>query len=274
MNTASATTARAKNSKTMQVLGRGGMVCYGVVHLLVAYLALRVAFGDTAQQADQKGAVQQVGSTGYGGVLLWVLGIGLFAFALWQFLMAAKGFGWVPKKGKRTRKRIGAVARGVIGVALGVTSIAYVTGSGSSGGSGTDQQQTWTAKVLAWPAGPFLVGVVALVIIGVAIGSAARGVRRSFVHDLDMTDLPPGTQQWVRRLGVFGYIAKGVTFGIIGVLVGLAALNHDPKEAGGLDAALKTLAGQPFGTAALTVVAIGLAAYGVYCFAAAKAQRR
>jgi hypothetical protein len=116
--------------------------------------------------------------------------------------------------------------------------------------------------------------VVALVIIGVAIGSVARGVRKSFVHDLDMTDLPAGTQQWVRRLGVFGYIAKGVTFGIIGVLVGLAALNHDPKEAGGLDAALKTLAGQPFGTVALTVVAIGLAAYGVYCFAAAKAQRR
>jgi len=273
MNTASATTTRAKNSATMQVLGRAGMVCYGVVHLLVAYLALRVAFGDTAQQADQKGAIQEVGSSGFGGVLLWVLGIGLFAFGLWQLLMAAKGFGWVAKKGKRTRRRIGAAARGVIGIALGATAIGYVLGSASSSGSGNDQQQTWTAKVLAWPAGPFLVGVVALVIIGVAIGIAARGIRKSFVHDLDMTDLPWGTQQWVRRLGVFGYVAKGVTFGIIGVLIGFAALNHDPKEAGGLDAALKTLAGQPFGTAALIVVAIGLAAYGVYCFAAAKAQR-
>jgi hypothetical protein len=88
-----------------------------------------------------------------------------------------------------------------------------------------------------------------------------------------MTDLPSGTQTWVRRVGVFGYVAKGVTFGIIGVLIGFAAINHDPKQAGGLDAALKTLSDQPFGTVALILVAVGLAAYGVYCFAAAKAHK-
>jgi hypothetical protein len=117
------------------------------------------------------------------------------------------------------------------------------------------------------------VGLVALVIIGVAVGTAVKGIRKSFVDDLDMTDLPRGTQQWVRRLGVVGYVAKGVTFSIVGILVGIAAIQHDPKQAGGLDAALKTLANQPFGTVALFVVALGLAAYGVYCFAAAKAQK-
>lgn len=272
-SSAHAKTARAKDSKTMQVLGRAGMVCYGVVHLLVAYLALRVAFGDKSEQADQKGAIQEIGSTGIGGVLLWVLGIGLVAFGLWQALLAVKGFQWVTDKGKRTRKKIGAVARAVVGIALGITSIRYALGSSSSSGSGNEQQQTMTAKLLALPAGPFLVGAVALVIIGVAIGTAAKGFRKSFEDDLDMTDLPSGTQTWVRRLGVFGYVAKGVTFGIIGVLIGFAAINHDPKQAGGLDAALKTLSDQPFGTAALIVVAIGLAAYGVYCFAAAKAHR-
>ncbi|HEV7646945.1 MAG TPA: DUF1206 domain-containing protein [Actinophytocola sp.] len=249
------------------------MVCYGVVHLLLAYLAVRVATGDKSEQADQKGAIQEVGSTAFGGFLLWVLGIGLIAYGLWQFLMAAKSFQWVTKKGKRTRRRISAAARGVVGVALGVTSIGYVLGSSGSGGSGGDQQQTWTAKVLSWPAGPFLVGVVALVIIGVAIGVAARGIRKSFLSDLDMTDLPRGTRQWVRRLGVFGYVAKGVTFCIVGILIGIAAIQHDPEQAGGLDAALKTLANQPFGTVALFVVALGLAAYGVYCFAAAKAHK-
>jgi hypothetical protein len=272
-SSAQAQTARAKNSKTMQILGRAGMVCYGVIHLLVAYLALRVAFGDKSEQADQKGAIEQVGSSGIGGVLLWVLGIGLIAFGLWQLLLAAKGFQWVTEKGKRTRKKIGAVARGIVGLALGVTSIGYVMGSSSSSGSGNDKQQTMTAKVLALPAGPFLVGAVALVIIGVAVGTAVKGFRKSFEDDLDMTDLPRGTQTWVRRLGVFGYVAKGVTFSIIGVLIGFAAINHDPKQAGGLDAALKTLSDQPFGTAALILVAVGLAAYGVYCFAAAKAQK-
>jgi uncharacterized protein DUF1206 len=270
--TANAKTSRAKNSKTMQLLGRAGMICYGVIHVLVAYLAIRVATGDRSQQADQKGAIQEVGANAFGVFLLWVLGIGLIAFGVWQLLLAAKGFGWVDKKSKRTRRKIGAVARAVVGFVLGVSAIAYAVGSGSSSSS-TDQQQSMTAKVLAWPAGPFLVGLVALVIIGVAVGTAAKGFRKSFVDDLDMTDLPRGTQQWVRRLGVVGYVAKGVTFCIIGILVGIAAVQHDPKEAGGLDAALKTLASQPFGTVALFVVALGLAAYGVYCFAAAKAQK-
>ncbi|WP_367115269.1 DUF1206 domain-containing protein [Actinophytocola sp.] len=147
------------------------------------------------------------------------------------------------------------------------------SGSGSSGGSGNQQQQTWTAKLLALPAGPFLVGVVALVIIGIAVATAAKGFRTSFLDDLDLADLPRGTRQWVTRLGVFGHIAKGVTFGIVGVLIGFAALDHDPKKAGGLDAALKTLAAQPFGTVALVVVALGLAAFGGYCFAAARAHK-
>jgi hypothetical protein len=271
--TAKMTTSRAKNSKTMQVLGRAGMVCYGVVHLLLAYLAIRVASGDKSEQADQKGAIQEVGSTAFGGFLLWVLGIGLIAYGVWQLLLAAKGFQWVDKKGKRTRKRIGAAARAVVGFALGVSAIVYATGSGSSSGSGDEQQQTMTAKLLALPAGPFLVGLVALVIIGVAVGTATKGLRKSFENDLDMHDLPRGTQQWVRRLGVCGYVAKGVTFCIVGILVGIAAIQHDPDEVGGLDAALKTLASQPYGTVALFVVALGLAAYGVYCFAAAKAHK-
>jgi len=36
----------------------------------------------------------------------------------------------------------------------------------------------------------------------------------------------------------------------------------------------KTLAAQPFGTVLLTVVALGLAAFGAYCFGAAWAHKR
>ena len=263
---------RAKNSGVLQVLGRVGMGCYGVVHLIVAYLALRVAFGDSGEQADQKGALQEVGSTSFGAVVLWVLAIGLFAYGLWQFMMAAVGFQWVQKKGKRTRKRISAVARGIIGISLGVYAVRLVTGSGG-GQSGNQGQQEWTSEVLSWPAGPVLVAIVAAVVIGVAVAAIRRGIKKKFVQDLNLDELPAGTQQWVRRLGMIGYIAKGIVFGIVGILLGVAAFQHDAKEAGGLDRALKTLAAQPFGTAALIVVALGLAAFGVYCFAAARAHK-
>lgn len=264
------TATQAKNS--MQVLGRAGMVCYGIVHLLVGYLALRIALGDRSEQADHKGALSEVGSGGAGKAILWILAVGLFAYAAWQLLLAAKSYQWVPKEGKRTRKRIAAAARGVIGISLGITAVGLASGSGG-GSSGDQKQKSWTAELLALPAGRLLVGAVALVIIGIAVALVRKGVRKSFLKDLNTGELPAGSQRWVTRLGVAGYIAKGVVLGIIGVLIGLAALHRNAAEAGGLDAALKTVAGQPFGTAALVVVALGLAAYGVYCFAAAKAHK-
>lgn len=264
---------QAKNSKFMMVLGAAGMACYGLVHLIVAYLALRVAFGDSGQQADQKGAVQEVGSTSFGTVVLWVLSLGLFAFGLWQLLQAAIGFQWVDKKGKRARKRVAAVGKAILAISLGVYAMRLVTGSGSGGGSGNQQQQEWTAKLMALPAGPVLVGIVAAIVIGIGVAEIRRGVVKSFMKDLNAHELPQGTQRWVRRLGVVGYIAKGIVVGMIGVLLGFAAFQHNPSEAGGLDRALKTLAAQPFGTIMLVLVALGLAAFGVYCFAAARAQK-
>lgn len=264
---------RAKNSRPVQVLGRLGMACYGVVHILVAYLAIRVAFGESGEQADQKGALQEVGATSFGTVVLWVLTIGLVAYGLWQLMMAAMGFRWVQKKGKRTRRRIGSVVRGVIGISIGLYAGRLATGSGGGSQSGDQGQQEFTAKLLSMPAGPALVAIAAAVVLGVAIAEIRKGIRKSFLQDLDLEDLPSGTQQWVRRLGVSGYLAKGAVLGIIGVLLGFAAYHANAQEAGGLDRALKTLAAQPFGAVALVVVAVGLAAFGVYCFAAARAHK-
>jgi hypothetical protein len=77
----------------------------------------------------------------------------------------------------------------------------------------------------------------------------------------------------VERLGQVGSIAKAVALGLIGVLVVVAAVQFDPAKANGLDPALKTLASEPFGMIMLAVVAVGLAAYGVFCFFDAKYHR-
>lgn len=45
-----------------------------------------------------------------------------------------------------------------------------------------------------------------------------------------------------------------------------AALSEDASRAGGLDQALHVILAQPFGQVLLLVVALGIAAYGVYCF--------
>ena len=268
----SSLTRQAERSTPIAGLGRIGMVCYGAVHVIVAVLALRIATVGSAQRADQSGALQEIASTSFGGVLLWVLAIGLLAFAGWQLLLAAAGYTWRAKQRTRAFKRLGAVVRAVVSISIGVLAIKLATGSGNSGDS-NQKQKTFTARLLELPAGRFLVGLAALIVIAFGVAAIVSGVRRSFMKDLNTSELPAGSQQWVRRLGMIGYLAKGVAIGIVGLLLGIAAVRSNPGQAGGLDAALRTLAGQPFGPILLIAVAVGLAAFGVYSFAAARSHR-
>jgi hypothetical protein len=50
-------------------------------------------------------------------------------------------------------------------------------------------------------------------------------------------------------------------------------MHHNPSEAQGLDGALATLASQPFGPYLLGLVAIGLAAYGIFALVEARYRR-
>ncbi|RSN33591.1 DUF1206 domain-containing protein [Amycolatopsis sp. WAC 01416] len=269
----SATKARqVRHNKAVQVLGRIGMGCYGLVYLLIGYLAMRVAIDGGGQEADGRGAITEVGSTPVGGLLLWILAAGLVAYGLWQALLAAVGYTWIDKQRTRAVKRVTSGVRCLVGISLGVYAARVAAGAGQQG-SGDQKQQEFTARLLALPAGPFLVTVVAVVVFGVAVASVVNGVRRNFVRDLDLSRLPSGTRRWVERLGRIGYVARGVVFGMVAVLVGYAALTHDASRSGGLDAALRTLAAQPFGTVLLIVVAAGVAAFGAYCLGAARAQR-
>jgi hypothetical protein len=248
-------------------LGRFGMVCYGAVHILVAWLAVQVAFGES-EQADQKGAVGSLAETPLGPVLLWALAIGLLAYAVWQILMIINGYTWVEKGKKRFLRKFGAGSRAFVAGALGIYTIEMVSGNGG-GGSSDQTSQEATAKLMAQPFGPWLVGIVALVIIGVGVAAIRRGVMKKFMEDLDTAQLP----KIAKPLGIAGHTAKGIAYSIIGILVGIAAINADPGQARGLDGALKTLQEQTFGSILLLLVGLGFAAYGVFCFAVAKAHK-
>src|SRR3954453_18829829 len=82
---------RADNSEWLDWAIRAGLVTYGVVHLLVGWLALQLAFGDTSQKASNKGAMQEVAQQQYGDLLVWAIAIGMFLLVLWRLLEAFVG---------------------------------------------------------------------------------------------------------------------------------------------------------------------------------------
>ena len=70
--------------------------------------------------------------------------------------------------------------------------------------------------------------------------------------------------------GKAGYTAKGIAIGIVGGLFVYAAATHTAQKSGGLDEALHTVLEQPFGPILLGIIAVGIACYGLFCFARAR----
>jgi hypothetical protein len=246
------TTARqAQNSRVYDVAITVGLIAYGVVYLLVAWLALQLAWGKSSEEASQQGALQELADKPLGGFLLWVVALGLFALVIWKALELVYG-------NLETSKKVSAAGRAVVYLALGISAIRVAVGSGSSGSKG---QESMTAKLMENGAGRVLVVVIGLVIIGVGIRQLYKAYTKKFTEDLT-----GGVSHTTIVLGRVGYAAKGVAFVIVGALFAWAALDYDPQKAGGLDSAMHAIKDQPFGAVLLTVMAIGLACFGVYCF--------
>jgi uncharacterized membrane protein YidH (DUF202 family) len=264
------TTAKGvADSRAVEIGARVGLACYGVTHLLIAWLALQIAFGGGGgEQANQKGAFQQLTDNTFGKILLWIIVVGFIAVGLWRLGQAIWGYRYVSDKKKQLRKRGTSAFKAVVFFTLTVLAVRTAIGSG---GGGNGQQQA-TAGVLGLPGGQWIVGLVGLGIIVAGGSKIYAGWKKKFEDDMNMPS-DQKTRQAVERTGQIGYIAKGVSIAVIGVLVVIAAIQFDPAKAAGLDAALRSLAQTPLGPWLLVVVALGLAAYGVFCWFDAKYHR-
>jgi hypothetical protein len=266
---------RAGNSDALENLARVGLIAYGVVHLLVAWLALQLAWGGGGQSADQSGAMATLAKQPFGKPLLWVLAVGLVALAAWQAAEALRWRGdWSGSGEARTKalKKTGkSVVKTVVYVALAVLAIRFAVGSGQSS---SQQQQQTTAGVFGWPGGRFLIGAAGLVLVGVGVYHVYKGLTKRFLKEIDLAKASPKATRLVTRLGQAGFPGKGVALGLVGALLVYAAVAFDPSKAKGLDGAMRTLLQAPFGRILLTLVAVGIAAFGAFCFARARYPER
>src|SRR3954454_6258254 len=85
------TASRAADSKPLEYLARAGFVCYGVIHLLFAWVALQVAVGRSNADSDQSGALENLASRPFGRTMVIVVAVGMVALAVWQAFEAAIG---------------------------------------------------------------------------------------------------------------------------------------------------------------------------------------
>lgn len=266
MNASATHIAReASNNSALRVLARLGFAVNGLLHILIGAIAISVAIGASTGSADQSGALAQLASTPGGVFLLWTVVVGLFALGLWLVVSAFVMQG----DPKRTwSRRLANFAKAIVYFALGATALTFAQGGSSSSANGT---QNASASLLESPGGAVLLFGIGFAVLSVAGYFVFKGVTRKFRDDLAV---PRGTSgRAVIALGVIGYVAKGLALAVVAILISAAALTRDASKSTGLDGALKTVAALPYGSIVLVLVAAGLIAYGVYCFARARRAR-
>jgi hypothetical protein len=257
----------AERSDALDHAARIGLVAYGVVHVLIGWLAVQLAFGDHSENASPSGALSTLAQQPFGKVLVWAVAGGLFLLAVWQLLEAA--FGHRDADGvDRVRKRVVSAGRAVVYAGLGVIGVRAATGSGSSSSSGGSE--TLTAKLMDLPAGQWIVAAVGVAIVGYGASLVWRGWKEKFAEDLETEGKLGWSGAGYLLLGKVGYTAKGIALAIVGVLFTYAGATHEPGKSGGLDEALQTLLQQPFGPVLVCVVGVGIGCFGLFCFAEAR----
>jgi hypothetical protein len=256
----------ARRSPALAWAVRGGLVGYGVLHLLIGWVAVRLVFTSGSGKATGRGALAQLAGDASGRITLAAMAVGFAALVVWQVIAAAVGYrdrdGW-----SRNLQRFGAVCRAVVSgyLAMTATELAIVGRSAGSGSPGAT-----TASVMSWPAGAWIVALAGAVVGGIGIGLGIFGWRAGFLDQLDrQARSVDGRRVPIVVLGRVGYVSKGVALVVLGLLLGWAAWTHDPHKSGGLDEALHELLGGALGKVAIIVVGTGLGCFGLFLVARA-----
>ncbi|MCZ2813765.1 MULTISPECIES: DUF1206 domain-containing protein [unclassified Modestobacter] len=256
----------------LEHLARVGLVAYGVLHLLIGWLAFRIAWfvEPGTEDADQTGALQAVSESPGGRVLLWGIGLGLFALALWQAGEVLRW--WTGLLRPDHRLRTGVVctkcaAKAVVYAVLGLTALFFAVGAGYQA---DERFQAMADDALEIPGGSTLVVAVGLGVAAVGLYVLVRGVTGKFMRDVDLDSAPDRWEPLIERLGSVGYVAKGIAFTVSGGLLVYAAATRDVSTATGLDGAMNAIGGVPTGRWLLTAVAVGFMAFGVYALVRAR----
>ena len=244
----------------LKVWIRFGFFMKGLVYILMGLLAAQAALTYRQQAQDTQGVLHTIAQPPSGKVLLIVIAAGLAGYSFWRLIEALLNPESQTKGIKDWFKRIGSGMSGLAYGGLAFTALQIIQGTKQE----SESTQLWTAKVLSLPFGQLLVGAFGAGVIVIGITFFYRTFKAGFRKRLHLGSLNSGRQTFIITIGRIGYLSRGVIFTIVGGYLIRAAHEFDADQAQSSEEALETIKQQPYGPGLLTLMAVGLIAYGVH----------
>lgn len=250
-------------------VARIGFGTKGLIFVCMGLLSALAVFQGKNQAAESRDVIQTIAQQPFARILLIVLIAGLGCHVLWRFLETFAIPGKTDLDAKSVLSRMHSLFAGII--YGGITAAAIKTLIGASAGQKSDDSaRSWTASLMSTAFGPWLVCLAGGGIIAYGLYQWFRIYQGSFKKKLRLTKLRATSRRWVLRVCAWGIGARGLVFCLIGVFLLQAGLQSNPSEARGLGGALNSLRAERYGSLVFAITALGLAAYGVYCWVKAR----
>lgn len=242
-------------SRRFITLVRLGYAARGVTYLLLGFLALS-ASGKAME--GQNGVFDYIKTIPLGTPLLWLIAIGLGAYALFKLIAGATNIENHADDAKGIAKRVGELASGIVHVFLAYAAYTFATGGEAQGGSA----QSMVEPVMDVMLGEMLLGLGGAGMLVAAGMQAKSAFSASFMRDIDGR-----APRAVEPIGRAGHAARAVVFAVIGWSLVRAAWFESEGAVKGLGEALLTL--RDLGVV-YTLVALGLLLFGAFSLVTAR----
>ena len=132
---------------------------------------------------------------------------------------------------------------------------------------GNEKVTDISASIMEKAAGRLVIGAVGVIVVAAGLYRLFKGLTVDVNDELDLSGMSPARARWTQRLGAVGEVGRGIGIGLVGFFMLRASITYDPKEATGLDGALRRVATESWGVVVVIVVGVGFAAYGIFCLA-------
>ena len=255
----------------VEYAARVGYGARGFVYVSLGVITLLAALDIGGRAVGTHGAVVWLAGQPFGRVWLVALGLGLWAFVAWRVLQAIFD---ADREGRKPRALLLRAGQAVSGLfyailALGVFELLDEVQPNMAAEDVAENQRK-AAMLLDLPFGDALLIVVGLVVTAVGVGNIVKGVRSDFGETLACSRRLCRPLTLIARAG---YIARGVAYLPLALLVVLAGWHARASEVGSFGSSLDAMEAQPGGSLMLGATAIGLVAFGTFAFVEARFRR-